>query len=158
MPIRVGALLIASVLCFSAIVSLEILKMPADYGRDNYRHQLASFLEEKGLEYGYATFWQSQAITALSDSRVRCREILTNDKNGVYTDYYQSSRRWYTGQNYEKYFVLLSDAEYAKVRSTESWLKLTGSMLIAEYTPDDGLYPGFRVFVFSGNPLDQQAG
>ncbi|MBO7376832.1 MAG: hypothetical protein J6V01_06975 [Clostridia bacterium] len=157
-PVRVGALLIASVLCFSAIVSLEILKMPADYGRDNYRHQLAAFLEEKGLEYGYATFWQSQAITALSDSRVRCREILTNDKNGVYTDYYQSSRRWYTGQNYEKYFVLLSDAEYAKVRSTESWLKLTGSMLIAEYTPDDGLYPGFRVFVFSGNPLDQQAG
>ncbi len=155
-PVRAGALLIAFVLCFSATVSLEILKMPADYGRDNYRHKLASFLEEKGLEYGYATFWQSQAITAISDSKVKCREILTSDRNGVYTDYYQSSRRWYTGQNYEKYFVLLSDAEYSKVRSTESWLELTGSMLIAEYSPDDGLYPGFRVFVFSGNPFDQQ--
>ncbi len=153
-PRRLGAVLVSFLVLFSALIILEVMKMPADYGRDNYRHSLASFLEEKGLEYGYATFWNSQTITELSDSRVKCREVLATKNYGVYSDYYQSSRLWYTGQNYDRYFVLLSDSEYSAVRQTASWTEWTAGYLVAEYTPDDGVYPGFMVFVFSENVLD----
>ncbi len=153
-PARTGALFLAAILLFSFAVSFEIIKMPADYGRDNYKHQLAAFLEEQGLEYGYATFWQSQAVTALSGSKVKAREILCDKTRGVWSDHYQSSTRWYAGQEYDKYFVLLTDSEYATVANTASWQRWTADLLIKEYTADDGLFRGFRVFVFSSNILD----
>ncbi len=153
---RAGAALLAVVMLFTLSVFSQIMKMPADYGRDNYRHQLVSFLESKGLEYGYATFWQSQAVTVLSSSRVKCREVLATSQYGVYSDYYQSSRRWYTGNSYDSYFVLLTEKEYQTVRGTASWIAWTSSSLVAEYGEADGVYPGFLVFVFSGNVLDSK--
>ena len=153
-PARAGALLACFLVIFSLLIFREVMKMPADYGRDNYRHKLASFLEEKGLEYGYATFWQSQSITVLSDSKVKCREVLAAKNYGVYSDFYQSSKKWYTGLNYDKYFVLLSESEYANVRTTPSWTDWTERLLLDEYSSDDGVYPGYRVFVFSENVAD----
>lgn len=153
-PVRAGALLVAFIILFSLAVSVEIIKMPADYGRDNNRHQLAAFLEEHGLEYGYATFWQSQAITAISGSKVKCREILCDKTKGVWSDHYQSSTRWYSGLDYDEYFVLLSDSEYATVSGSASWQQWIAESLIREYTPEDGLYKGFRVFVFKVNVLE----
>ncbi|MBO7360314.1 MAG: hypothetical protein J6V48_04220, partial [Clostridia bacterium] len=155
---RIGALLLAFVMIFSLTVSFEILKMPKDYGRDNYNHELAAFLEEHGLEYGYATFWQSQTITALSDGKVKCREILARKQAGVYSDYYQSSRRWYRDIDRDRFFVLLSDGEYNDILSTASWQSWTGDILIEEYTEEDGLVPGFLIFVFSQNPLEYNPG
>lgn len=155
---RIGALLLVFVMIFSLTVSFEILKMPKDYGRDNYNHELAAFLEEHGLEYGYATFWQSQTITALSDGKVKCREILARKQAGVYSDYYQSSRRWYRDIDSDRFFVLLSDGEYDDILSTASWQSWIGDILIEEYTEEDGLVPGFLIFVFSQNPLEYLPG
>ena len=48
-------------------------------------------IEENGLEYGFATFWNSQAITVLSDSRVRVANTDINE-NGIAPCYYQQTK------------------------------------------------------------------
>ena len=157
--VRLGALLCAAVLLFGCLSAGEIKKMPADYGQDNYNHRLARFLEDKGLEYGYATFWYCQAITVISESKVRCREVLA-ERVGVYSDYYQSSRTWYVNQNYGKYFILLSDYEYSIASQSAMWREAQTHVL-AEYRafgPEDeaaGLgVQGFVITVFDRNVLD----
>ena len=164
---RLGALGMAVLLVASLISADEIAKMPADYGRDNYNHRLAAFLESKGLEYGYATFWYCQAITVLSESKVLCREVLADRGGGVRTDYYQSSRRWYDDDSHDRYFVLLSDAEFAQVAASASWplmLKDLERVYVFEddeYAGDENPWgvptgsgpEGFKIFVFSRNIL-----
>ncbi|GEM_PF-350811 len=149
--VRFGAILTAVALLFPCLVFLEIKKMPADYGRDNYKFALAEFLVEKNLKYGYATFWNSQAITVLSDSKTLCREVLATAGDGVYTDFYQSSRNWYKNLDYDNYYVLLSNSEYSKVCNTDSWESWVKDCFVASYSENDGVYPGFVIYVFSEN-------
>lgn len=119
---RIMALLTAGILTVSSVNALQISKMPQDYGRDNILHRLTNVLEENGLEYGYATFWRSQAITLLSDSRVKTRMILANSSNGVWTDYYQNCYSWYEDvEGVDRYFVLLSDSEDRNASQNEKW-------------------------------------
>lgn len=100
-------------LCLAPLASArEITKMPPHYGRDNDLHKLAEKLEELDLEYGYADFWRAQAITVLSDSKVKVRNIQIVD--GAIKKYeYQSQYTWFDDQaDTSKYFILLSDYEY----------------------------------------------
>ena len=109
---RVMALVMSVMMLGSAVNFKTMADMPMDYGRDNILHQLTEVLEENDLEYGYATFWRSQAITLLSDSRVKTRMILVGDFKGVYTDFYQSCYSWYEDvPGVDRYFVLLTEAE-----------------------------------------------
>ena len=143
---RIGILICAVLIAFSVVNANDIRKMPKDYGRNNSLHQLADTLEEKGLEYGYATFWRSQAITLLSDSNVKCRETLVNSK-GVITDYYQSSRLWYEDQEgVDKYFVILSSSEYETVARTSHWRKIMRNSYVENFE-----CAGYQVYVFDEN-------
>lgn len=147
LPLRTATLVLAILSVFSATTFFKIVKMPADYGRDNTVHRLSAFLEENGLEYGYATFWNSQAITVISDSRVKCREILVSSTDGAKTDYYQSSHDWYEPQEgVEQYFVLLSSSEYKKVIRSASWADWELNQLSSVLSAPDG----YLVFVFNG--------
>ena len=144
--LRLGVALCALIVLFSAVNANDIRNMPADYGRDNYLHVLAEELEERDLTYGYATFWRSQAITLLSDSKVKCRETLVND-NGIITDYYQSSKLWYADQKgVDRYFVILSKSEYDKVIKTEHW-----DMIMEDAYLEHFECAGCLVYVFDRN-------
>lgn len=152
-----GGLIFVAFLCVAALVSFgEIMKLPADYGRNNEMHEIAEFLEENDLEYGYATFWRSNLITLISDSNVKTREILDTALNrGIYTDYYQSSKRWYDEsehEKYDKYFVLLSQSEYKKVCTTDSWQEIVDRCELLDTLEHEGWY----VFVFA-HDLDLNA-
>ncbi len=147
---RIPITALASVLIIAALFSaasfVKIAKMPADYGRDNTVHKLTEALVENELEYGYATFWRSNAITLLSDSKVKCREILANE-NGAKTDYYQSAYDWYEPQEgVEKYFVLLSDSEYSTVMHSSTWKRWESEQLLYTISP----VKGYKIFVFDG--------
>lgn len=144
---RLATVLSAILVLVCTVNAAEIRKMPKDYGQDNYLHILASDLEERGLEYGYATFWRSQAITVISDSKVKCRETLVNS-NGIITDYYQSSRLWYEDQpGIDKYFVILSSSEYETAQETDHWDEITSDGSLVEQFTSGGCY----VFVFNRN-------
>lgn len=151
---RVCALALAAILAASLVFADEIKKLPADYGRDNTLHRLAQFLEDEGLEYGYATFWYSQAITVISDSRVRVRNMDCNERYGVIGRHYQSSLAWYNDQEgVDEYFVLLTLKEYKTVYLTEAWQRWMDEYYLRHYEdPNDA--DGFRIYVFSENILE----
>ncbi len=119
---RIMALVCALLVMGSTVNALQISRMPKDYGRDNILHELTDVLEENDLEYGYATFWRSQAITLLSDSRVKTRMILADSSKGVWTDYYQNCYSWYEDvEGVDRYFVLLSDSEDYSTSLNDLW-------------------------------------
>lgn len=144
--LRLGAILSAVIVMFGAVNFNEIRKMPRDY--EHPLEAVANDLEAHGLEYGYATFWRSQALTMLSDSKVRVRETLVKS-DGVITDYYQSSRLWYEDQpGIDKYFIMLSDDELNTVGDSEYWQEITEKYLIENFETR-----GYNVFVFSRNVI-----
>ena len=135
-----------------AITAYNIYSMPGDYDRDNIPHRLTMFLEKQGLDYGYATFWNSQAITVLSDNEIRVRNI-DIDENGIQKRFYQSDMTWYQDQpGIERYFVLLSDSEFASVQNTPGWIQLESTIDEVLETGD-----GYVVVVMNNNPLAHEA-
>jgi hypothetical protein len=116
------AALLALVMALGSTVNLlTMAKMDYNYERDDIYHQLAEELEARGLEYGYATFWYSQTITLLSDSKVKTRMVLADEDDGVTTDYYQNNFGWYEDvEGVDKYFVLLTKGENRTVEKSRS--------------------------------------
>ncbi len=150
---RVCSLVLAVIIASSLVFAKEIDELPADYGRDNTNHRLAEFLVEEGLEYGYATFWYSQAITVLTNSEVRVRNMDINDRDGVVGRHYQSSLNWYNDQEgVGEYFIILSSSEYKKVFTTKTWQSWMDEYYLRHYeNPNDA--KGFQIYVFSENVL-----
>ena len=114
---RLAALCAAFVCLFSSLSAVEIAKMPADYGRDNQLHYFAEKLEENGLTYGYADFWTAQAVTLLTDSKIKVRNInvVYDAELGMYVPEkydYQSQFTWYEDQEgVDEYFMLVTDSQ-----------------------------------------------
>ena len=144
---RLASLIVAVFLLFSVVNISIIRKIPEDYGRNNTLHQLTEVLIEKDLTYGFATFWNSQAITLLSDSKVSCRDVNATAEDGVKIYSYQTFNRWYEPQEgVDKYFVILSGPEYMKVLRNSTWAEWTENQLIETITDVEGFY----IFVFDG--------
>ena len=143
---RAGVLVLAVLALLSGWNGKIIADMPFDYGRDNDLHLLADALEDQGLEYGYATFWRSQAITLLTDSRVKVREILV-EKDEIITDMYQSQGVWYEQQEgVTEYFILLSESEYQKIAYTPYWKQITSHCMTRMV-----YVSGYHIIVFAEN-------
>lgn len=144
---RVSAIAAAFLAAVAVLGAAVMLRMPADYGRDNLDHRLAEKLKAEGLEYGYATFWRSQTITLISDSEVRVREILADEFDGVCTDYYQSSRAWYEDQEgIDRYFVLLSNYEAGDASRNPAW-----ETYVEENSPEIIEFENYVIYVFDEN-------
>ena len=126
-----SAVIVSLLVVLSGVVTFgQIWAMPADYGRNNDQHQVVKYLEENGLNYGYATYWNANILTLISSSKVKVRDInLDNDqpvKGWLNTD-----KAWYDAQpNQDKYFVLLTNSEYDdKVSKNHSILDNTSETL-----------------------------
>lgn len=109
---RTAVLASLLVAVFSAVTVGQIAVMPHDYGHDNEHHKALEVLEKYNLDYGYATYWNANILTLLSDNEIKVRELIFND-----TAYNQGwlnlDRRWYEDQEGQsKYFVLLTEDEY----------------------------------------------
>ena len=110
---RIAMLLSIPVYVVSIFNSTIIAGMPTDNTSENPLYQIAEKLEELHLSYGYATFWNANGLTIVSDSKIRCRDVEI-DENGFYQRYYQTNIHWYEDQpGQEEYFILLSDLEAA---------------------------------------------
>ena len=90
----------------------QILKMRPDNRADNKLYKLCSALADEGLDYGYATFWNANGLTVVSDDAIRVRSV-TIDEDGTFKPYYyQSLRTWFDDQpGQEEYFLLMEHAE-----------------------------------------------
>ena len=113
---RLAVLFFALLLAFSSLSAVTIAKMPKDYGRDNVPHALAELLEARGLDEGYATFWNSQLITLLSNNEVKVRNIEVEGA-GPKEAFYQGQFDWYKSKGMEDgCFLLVSSSEERTLR------------------------------------------
>lgn len=77
--------------------------------------QIIDHLMDKKLSYGYATYWRAGLITALSQERVKLRQI--DIDNGIVAPAkWHSSNRWYDENYYTgPSFLLLTPEEYQSI-------------------------------------------
>ncbi len=138
---RVGILLIVVLIIFASLSLFEITSMPSDYGQDNDLHMLSDFLKENRLEYGYATFWNAQAITVISDSAVKVRNVsITGGELLKYE--YQSQYSWFDDQEgVETYFLLLTESES---RALSEYLEFSDYSRVLNYSK-------YKIYLFDKN-------
>lgn len=76
---------------------------------------LADYLEQQGLRYGYASFWNAGKVTVLSDGAVRIRQV--EFEGGLPRPLRKlSSDRWYAPEAWRgPTFLMLRDKELAQV-------------------------------------------
>lgn len=102
------------VMCMALIVMTNMVSMENQSAENARLTSLAKYLENNNLEYGYATFWQANIVTMLSDSKVKARNI-TVDESGYSIYNYQTNVNWYDkATGYGRYFVVMTADEYSK--------------------------------------------
>jgi hypothetical protein len=106
---------------------------------------VTDFLEENELRYGYATFFNAEEYSILSDNKVRIRGIMFNEKEIMPYNWLTSSRfyepDYYTG----KTFLMISDTELRNFFST-------GISELNLGEPCDALkFKTFSIFVYNYN-------
>ena len=144
---RIGILFLAVILAFSLVNFLTVAKIPADYGRDDPIYEVIEALEARGLDYGYASFWNAGRMTLLSDGNILVRNI-NIDASGITPNRYQSAESWYEDiEGQESYFLLLTSDEYTTFMSSLYGRKLIAYRgLLSEFNID-----GYYVLEFGGN-------
>ena len=144
---RFSVLFGAVILAGALLSARTIVSMPADYGRDDSFYDVIAELEERGLNYGYATFWNAGKTTLLSNGKVVVRNIdVTTD--GVKPYYYQSSRSWFEDrEGQDSYFLLLTSAEYQTfIYSAYGNRMFAERILLGHYQVG-----GYHILEFNGN-------
>ena len=84
---------------------------------------IGEYLEERDLKYGYGTFWNAGAITLLTDSEVKIRNINQASTGAVYPRMYQSNSNWFKDNSYDKYFLILDESEYSMYYYSETFIQ-----------------------------------
>ncbi|MBR2731147.1 MAG: hypothetical protein IKD72_04075 [Clostridia bacterium] len=138
----VGKRFAALGVCLCLIMSLlslsSIRAMPMHGAAENPKATRIAALDAHGLTYGYATFWNAQAVTVLTDSRIRIASVKVED-GAVLPYHYQTEGAWFRAQpGVDRYFLLLDMAEIAQLEDP-------GLLAAATEAYD---YGEFRIFVF----------
>jgi hypothetical protein len=124
-----------------SIINFKHLEQPLQIGPDS---ETINFLRKNDLEYGYASYWNANKLTVLSDGEVKIRGI--NMNNGIPMPFrWGSSNRWYQQSAWQgKSFLLLHQNEIQHLN--ENKLERLGLI------PLEKLQNGnFTVYVFAQN-------
>ncbi len=127
-------------LVLAVITGASICTMDKSSQKNQELNYVVELLENNNLEYGYATFWNANIITLLSDSNVKVRNI-TLSEEGYKKRIYQSNKNWYeNAPEYDRYFLIMSNAEY------ERYYDIYGCI----EEPDDVMASGeYVIFVYN---------
>ena len=106
------------------IISFDVFELhKKDQSESNRQLEaIGEFLEEKDLEYGYGTFWNASAITLLTDSEVKIRNI-SQSQGSLYPRMYQSNENWFKDNSYDKYFIILDNGEYSQYTTSSNYVQ-----------------------------------
>lgn len=133
----------------SALSAHTMLTLPADAVEDKEQQIVANTLEAMDYSYGYATFWNAQVTTLLSDNTVRVLPINVNE-GGVSVYAYQTMDTWFD-RDCGNCFLLLTPAEYAILQETDYWATLTATRNVIDQFECEG----YQVVVFDGDVLPE---
>lgn len=142
---RIPNVMLAAILAFSLINLSMIARMPTDFRANKELYAVIDVLKQKGLDYGYATFWRSNAISVLSNGEVTVRYVLI-DEEGYRGSDYQSAPSWFEpNPNITKSFLLATDDEYDLFIESDQLADLKDNIL------EEFSVGRFEVFVFDRN-------
>ncbi len=112
------------------------------------RIEIINFLNEKKLRYGYASFWNANSISVLSDELIRIRPIVM--QNGLPVPMrHLSSNSWYQPNAWNgETFLLLTNAE-------AEHFNLNQSIKIGLPIKKTHIFKDFKIFVFEQNIANQ---
>ena len=103
----------------------QFWKFVASLQKQSYENErlqgVGDYLKKEGLEYGYATFWNSNIITLLTDSDVQVAPIEQIEGNLLIRKY-QSNNNWYEEDGYDRYFILLTSDELEGYEAAKHYL------------------------------------
>lgn len=118
--IRLGGTLVIPLVLFCLISGGSVLGISTNYKAENKIFKEIQLLEDNGCTYGYATFWNANPVTVLTENKIKVRGMDVKDGK-VVTRTYQSCERWYDGKTAkgEKYFILLTEKEYRNFEISE---------------------------------------
>ena len=140
---RVSLLLLLPVGYYCLQSAMGVVSLPVNNHLENDSYLLAQYLQEEGLSYGYATFWNSQAITLQSDSACKVRTVRI-DETGVSENTYQSNIHWFEDQpEQEEYFLLMS--------ASEERLMMRSDSPLLEKISRELNYEGYAIWIFEEN-------
>lgn len=111
-PMRLSFMISIPIMCVAFITSAELAGLEKQSEKNMRLSQVAEFLEENDLHYGYASFWNANIITMMTDSKVKVRNV--NIEGSSITPYfYQARAEWFvTNPNQNNYFILMTNQEY----------------------------------------------
>lgn len=140
---RFFTMLMIPIMLVCSVTTVNIAKMPPDNTEDSHLYKFAEALEDRNLTYGYATFWNANGLTVVSDSKVKCRSV-TIDENGYRPYYYQGCHSWYDDQpGQPQYFLLMSQYERE--------LLVNADTPLLDYVKQEFSIDGYIVWVFNEN-------
>lgn len=141
---RIATLCMIPILIVCTMHASVMIAMPADNTSENILYQIAEQLEDLNLTYGYATFWQANGLTVVSDSKIKCRDVYI-DEAGCMIRNYQSNLHWYEAQpEQDNYFLLMTRAEAQALTNSNDSLVTTQHKTAT-------LKSGYVVWIFSEN-------
>lgn len=120
---RFGGILAFCAIVFCLLFTIQTYLLPANNPYTNNSRSLAATLEEKGFTYGYANFWNAGAVTALTNNKVKIRNIEITDSDIITPNQYQSNVAWFRNQGKnQKYVLVLEENEFARVYDKYSYM------------------------------------
>jgi hypothetical protein len=127
-------------------LSSQTLAQPGQINKD--RTELIDFLNEKKLRYGYASYWNANTISVLSDELIRIRPVVM--QNGLPAPMkHLSSNSWYQPSAWNgETFLLLTNKEAEQFNLNHS-IKIGLPIKITHSFKD------FKIFVFEQNIANQ---
>jgi len=116
---RITVILFVPIFMAGMLHCNDVRKMKKDEYKHNTQYMLADFLEEEGVNRGYATFWNANSVTVITGERIKVSDVDVNER-GVFSRPYQSSKRWYeTDPEQGEYFLLLSGYEMEQMNLSD---------------------------------------
>ena len=141
---RIISLCMMPICIVCAIHAYTIMSMPMNNTSENILYELAEQLEDLDLTYGYASFWQANGLTIVSDSKIKCRDIWI-DETGCTIRGYQNNLAWYAAQpEQENYFLLLTKSEAITLENSNYYI-------LSKPHEKINLKSGYIIWIFSEN-------
>ncbi|MBR5453394.1 MAG: hypothetical protein IKV54_04865 [Clostridia bacterium] len=143
---RVSCLLLVFILAVGVIAGAETVCLPSKSEDNAHLYELSEYLTENGLSYGYADYWEAQAISVIEGPDIKVRGIRVRDSGDIEMYPYQTDSLWYGVQS-EEYFVILDSSDKMKYLRSLSYVNA------ADYLVSSDSVGSYTVFVFSADPL-----
>jgi hypothetical protein len=103
---------------------------------------LSRFLQQHGLTYGYATYWNSHVVTVISGGKVKVRPIVLSPVQGMM---HLSSSQWYRPEAHVGPTFLVLTPQEVKLVEQSNLLAMTGP-------PRETLHHrDYSIYVFNDN-------